>query len=141
MTLADPCSPPKSLVPPTLIDQQYTLTSSNAPSYTIGDFIVEPAYCDISVEYSISPLVSVKEGAPSSAITQTDKVFDFFYNYELEDLTQKQTVKVTATSGTLTEQASFDLTFKDPCTISGSLVSITPVLQANPLPSPHIYDG
>ena len=69
-------------------------------------------------------------------------MFDFFYNFELEDLTQKQTVTVTATSDTLTKQASFDLTFQDPCTISGTdLVTITAVSQINPLPSPHSYDG
>ena len=34
LTLVDPCDPPVSLIAPTLVNQQYTLTDSNAPSYT-----------------------------------------------------------------------------------------------------------
>ena len=89
LTLIDPCNPPNSLTPPNLVDQVYTLTDPNAPSYTIGEFTLDPAYCEnpITLEYSITALTSVEPGAPTSAITQTDKVFDFFYNFELKDLT------------------------------------------------------
>jgi hypothetical protein len=142
LTLQDPCDPPKSLVPPTLMSQQYTLTDLNAPSYTIGDFSIEPVYCEFTVEYSITDLTSVLPGTPVSAITQTDKTFDFEYTDELPDLTQKQTVTVTATStsdtSSLTETSSFDLTFLDACSVN-SLVTLTPADQTEQLV--NNYDG
>jgi len=98
LTLLDPCDPPNSLVAPALMNQVYTLTDPNAPSYMIGDFTIEPAYCEFTVTYNITPLTLVYQGAPTTAITQSGNVFDFFYNSELPDMSQKQTVTVTATS-------------------------------------------
>ena len=133
LTLLDPCDPPNSLVAPALMNQVYTLTDPNAPSYTVGAFTIEPAYCEFTLTYSITTLTSVVANAPDSAITQTGNVFDFFYNNELPDMSQKQTVTVTATSTSsnseLTAQASFDLTFLDACSDS-TLVTLTPVAQS-----------
>ena len=103
---------------------------------------MDPVYCDFTLEYSITPLTSVNAGSATTAITQSDKTFDFEYTDELPDMTQKQTVTVTATTTSLnnqlTAQASFDLTFRDACSDS-TLVTLTPVAQTVQLV--NNYDG
>ena len=96
LTLVNPCDPPNSLTAPTLMNRKYTISDANAPSYTTGDFVIEPAFCEYSVEYSITDLTSVEAGAPTSAITvsgasgtSNNYELSFLYNFELPDLTQK----------------------------------------------------
>ena len=93
VTFTDPCDPPVSITAPVFENKMYTLTDPNAPSYDLSllQFIVNPAFCKYNYIWTISELISV---TLVSAITETNNVFEFFYNYELE-LTQTQTVTLT----------------------------------------------
>ena len=96
----------------------------------------------MTYEYTITELDSV----PSTAITQNGKEFSFFYDTELVDLTQKQTVTITATSSSVygdeneakVATTSFDLTFRDAC-LYDSLITLTPTGQTVQLV--NNYDG
>ena len=80
LTLLDPCNPPASLLPPSTVNQQYTLTDTEAPTYTIGQFTVEPDFCPYFYTWEITNLEQVNSGAPISAITQNGVVFSFRYD-------------------------------------------------------------
>jgi hypothetical protein len=109
-------------------------------------FTVDPSFCPYDYTWTISNLVSVLPGAPVTAIQQTGDKFDFLYNYELQDLTQKQTVTATATSYSdygsknVAKQASesFDLTFQDAC-LYDIFLTLTPSTQTQP--SANNYNG
>ena len=60
--------------------------------------MVEPAYCKYDYVWSVSNLSSVYIGSPVTAIQQSGDTFNFLYENNLPDLTQKQTVTVTATT-------------------------------------------
>ena len=68
----------------------------------------------------------------ATAITQDDKTSKFFWDTDGSPLGQTQTVTITGTSYTiygtslspLTDKASFELTFADPC-VDTDFVSIT----------------
>ena len=60
----------------------------------MNDFISDPSYCPLYYIWDISNLSQ----DPNSAITRTGTNFDFYYNSQLDDLTQMQTVNVKAIS-------------------------------------------
>ena len=117
------------------------MTNRNAAPYTsLPVFTVEPAYCKYNYVWTVNNLSSVYVGNPVSAIQQNENTFNFLYEFNLPDLTQKQTVTATATSYSDYENknvakqasASFDLTFIDAC-LYDSLITLTPSAQTQPL--------
>ena len=123
-TLKDPCDPPVSVTKAALTDQTYTLTTTDS-TYTHPVFTVVPAFCPLTYSYSETSLTD-GDGNSDTAISRVDKTFSFFYdkdNAPVNPVAQKQTVTITATSGSKyptvfpsqTDNESFDLTFIDPC--------------------------
>jgi len=102
--------------------------------------VADPSFCRFFYSFEISKLPVVYQGATESAITQSGTTFNFLYMNELPNLTQKQTVTVTATSYQLPlnpatnvpieSTASFDLTFLDPC-LNKEYISITTSVSEN----------
>ena len=130
-----PCAPPKTVTPPSVSNQSYTITDRNAPDYTVQSFTVEPDFCAARTEVEVSPLASGK-----SAVTVSDdkKTFSFFYDDDLEPLGQTQTVTISSivksdkpgTPDTVTK-TSFDLSFKNPCE-DAAFITMTPTPQTDP---------
>ena len=148
--MLDPCDPPQSITPPTLEDKTYYPLDTNFPTYTIGEFQIDPVFCEFDVTYSTSPLSNPIIGAPNTAITQGTganvRDFDVEYLQEIDPISQTQTTTVTATSKTLytqnnsaeTATATWVLNFADPCA-SADKITITDPGQTNP--DAFNYDG
>ena len=99
VTFTDPCDSPKSITAPAFVDQQYILTNKNAAPYTTSPvFTVDPSYCPYTFVWTITNLESVLPGSPVSAISRTDNTFNFLYEDQLPNMTQKQTVTAIATT-------------------------------------------
>ena len=116
--IIDPCSPPTSLTPPPLVDQEYTITDTAQP-YQIPQFTVDPAWCDITYSYTIT----APEGDPAVNF-DSDPASRTFTFSNLEDIYlagtdfTDYTITVTAESGntaTATALADFNLRLNNPC--------------------------
>ena len=100
-------------------------------SYTHPDFTVDPSFCpEPTYTYSETSFLDSTNSA-ATAITQSGKTSDFFWDTDNAPLGQTQTVTVTATSNSIygaqnpsTEMDMFDLNFLDPC-IDANFVTIT----------------
>ena len=91
-------------------------------------FTINPDFCEIVYTYNVQSL-----DAGDSAITRTDKTFNIFYNNDNSPISpsaQTQVVTITATSGSSTEQSTFDVDFESPCQ-DKDLVTITPTTQTS----------
>ena len=103
------------------------MSKAPADTYTHPDYSVSPPYCGLEYEYSID-LTTANE----NAVTQSGKVFSFFYNAAMADYSDTQTITVGGLSaetiykdisaGAVTQGIdvrSFELSFVDPCITDG----------------------
>lgn len=150
LELVDPCNPPNSITAPTLLDQNYIITTP-AASYVHEAFSVDPAYCPLEYANSVTLLANgnnaVTEGATNS------RTFSFYYDSDLtpaDETEEIQTITVTASSKSLytypagelnsiSASDSFDLSFDSPCS-HADLVTITSTSQTQPS-NAAIVDG
>ena len=69
VTYPDPCDSPVSITAPTLVNQQYILTNTNAAPYNpMPVFTVVPSYCKYNYVWTVTNLQTVNAGAPVTAI-------------------------------------------------------------------------
>jgi len=116
-------------------DQVYRLTSK-AEIYTHPEFTIEPVFCQLTYTYNVQSL-----NAGDSAIVRNDKVFTIFYNNNdspINPVPQTQVVTITATSGTSSEQGTFEVSFESPCQ-DKDLVTITATTQSATVPASDSY--
>ena len=123
-----------------LTNQEVTITQDDYPDYTHPIFSIDPSYCPLTYTYSVSDLSNGNSAITGTSITDTDlekdkQTFSFYYDADITPVypsAQTQTVQVTATSGskytttptTTSADASFTLSFLNPC-INTSYVTIT----------------
>ena len=80
--LTDPCDPPASISVPSFTDQIYYISDPNKAQYTHPDFTADPSFCKVTYTYDLGSILN-KDGVERSAVTNTGKVFDFFYDEDL----------------------------------------------------------
>ena len=136
ITILDPCDQPTSIIGPSLVDQEYTLTD-NAVSYQIEPFITEPTWCAVTYRFEIEHF----SGKDAVAFDDDHLAREFTFHYvdglALSGL-GSQDFEVTVTGelgdGTMSAkvqaQSKFTLTLKNPC-IDPGFVTIQQAILRN----------
>ena len=116
--IIDPCSPPTTLLPPILENQEYTITDV-PKQYQIPEFTVNPPWCDITYTYTITApegdaVVDFDSDSASRTFTFSNLEDIYLSGTDFTDFT----ITVTAESGNTakaTALADFDLRLNNPC--------------------------
>jgi len=152
VTLSDICDPPVSVTKASLIDQTFNIEDTSLPTYVHEAFTVSPTVCPLTYTYTETAIVNSLATTAIAFYDEQTKTFRWLYNGDddgpIRPSIQKQTITVTATSGTKwgtlaapprAASDAFDLTFLDPC-LDKDYTTIQATTQNFPT-APNSFDG
>jgi len=129
-TLLETCDPPSSITPSSPSPLNYVLGEA-AATRNVAEFTVVPSYCEVDYTATKQDLAS---GDSPITIASNNRDFTVSYSTSLVPATNSETLTVTVTAtsktrwgaatGAITRDATFDVSFTNPC-IDTTYVTIT----------------